>query len=479
MMAETGWRKPVSQSLRLRLAISFALIILLSVGLLILTVDFMVINVTENITTVVNRRRAFQFTPVFAEYYQQHKSWQGVEELANKLVRPIPADQSFSLPLSRSNLADILAAADQNRLILVDADDLVRYDTLQSLTPRQLLPTDLTAYAVPVMTGREQVGQLISLSTVEETASIAARRFLRRFLILAGLISSVSAVIVSIFFTYRLTHSLEKLIQAARRFAAGETCDPLPIESNDEIGALTQTFNEMMAALNQQQQLRKQMVADIAHELRTPLSVMQLDLGSLVDGLHDPAEAVVSLRDELDALNRLIEDLRQLSLADAGALRLETAPVVLAPFLQQIAGTWRNKIEAHQLELLTNIAPDLPTIQADEGRLAQVLNNLLSNALRYTPAGKTITLGAEAKSDAVLLWVKDSGPGIDAEDLPYIFERFYRADPSRSRNTGGTGLGLAIAKQWVLLHGGQIWARNEPDGACFFVSLPVTTSSGK
>jgi signal transduction histidine kinase len=152
----------------------------------------------------------------------------------------------------------------------------------------------------------------------------------------------------------------------------------------------------------------------------------------------------------------------------------------VSAFLQQMMDSWAAKAQAQQVQLLSEITGPLPPVYADEGRLTQVFNNLLSNTLRYTPAGQTLTLGGRANNGELWLWVADNGPGLSPEDLPYVFERFYRADPSRSRDTGGSGLGLAIAKQWIALHGGRMWVESEPErGATFYMALPVASRLDK
>jgi signal transduction histidine kinase len=228
----------------------------------------------------------------------------------------------------------------------------------------------------------------------------------------------------------------------------------------------------MAAALAAQQQLRRQLVADIAHELRTPLSIMKLNVAGLADHLQSPAEAVAALEVEIESLAALIEDLRALSLAESGGMQLNLEPIRLDAFLKRVGQSWQPQAEAHGLELRLDLASDLPVVTFDPRRLEQVLNNLLSNAWRYTPPGGHVTLGARREGSGVRLWVADTGPGLPAAELARLFDRFYRVDPSRSRESGGSGLGLAIAKQIVLLHGGRIWAESElGQGATFIVVL--------
>lgn len=468
------------RTLRSRLAISFALVILFSTGMIVLTMEVLVRYAAEEVTVIINRRRAFRFAPVFADYFQRKGSWEGVSMLAGELVTPIPVELTPRRPILQNGpplrILDIIGMVEQNRVILADGEARVIVDTGGEYERATRLPLSLTDQAVPVMDGGRPVGLLVSLSNYEDDDLYGVRRPIGRLLGTLAVVSSISAAALSLFFAHRLTRSLRTLTRAARRFADGEAVDPLPITTEDEVGILTRNFNEMVAALEKQQMLRKQMVADIAHELRTPLSVMQLDIEGLADGMQTPEEASDSIRSELHKLQRLINDLRWLSLADAGVLQFEREPLALTPFLRGVAASWRNRFNANQVDLRAGVADDLPTIDADPVRLAQVFNNLLSNALRFTPGGKAVTLAARREAEEVEIRVEDAGPGIDPEKMEMIFERFFRADVSRSRDTGGTGLGLAIAKQWVLFHGGKIWAENGPTGARFIVTLPARRS---
>lgn len=465
---------PANWSIRARLAISFVLVIVMSIGVSVWVVRWLAVTRLDEITLLTARKRAFRLAPFFADYYHQHESWEGIHPWVERFNQPLPPELAEGVVSFYPGRADLLRAANLDRLILADAQGQVVADSEAKLAKGQPLPQQLNAVAVPVSIEGEVVGQLVNTSALDQTAAADAQIALQRSLLGAGLVAGVSALMVSLTLAYGLTRPTRRLNLAAQRLAAGLSSNPLAVESNDEIGQLTASFNQMVEAVNRQKKLRRQMVADIAHELRTPLSVMQLDLAGLADGLHTPAQAAASLQDELDALNRLVEDLRQLSLADTGAIRFELETIELEPFLQQLVNSWRSKARSRQVNLVSNIAPNLPAIQADAGRLAQALNNLLDNALRYTPAGKSITVGGRAGRGEVLLWVLDSGPGIAAKDLPYVFERFYRADRSRARETGGDGLGLAIAQQWVRLHGGHIWAESQPGrGAQFYISLPL------
>jgi signal transduction histidine kinase len=235
----------------------------------------------------------------------------------------------------------------------------------------------------------------------------------------------------------------------------------------------------MSAELARSRDLRRQMTADIAHELRTPLSVILGQIDALDEGVVPPSPAAFEiLRDETSRLGRSVEDLRTLSRADAGELPLERQPVAPARLLEQALAAHRPLAVEKGIALQVEVQPELPDLQVDPDRMAQVLGNLLSNALRHTPQGGAITLAAAQAGSAVQLRVQDSGPGIDPPDLSHLFERFYRADRSRQRETGGSGLGLAIAKAIVELHGGQIWAESVGgSGTTIVIRLPAAEPS--
>jgi signal transduction histidine kinase len=254
----------------------------------------------------------------------------------------------------------------------------------------------------------------------------------------------------------------------------------------------------MADGLARQERLRRNMVTDVAHELRTPLTNIRGYLEALRDGVARPEKALLaSLHDEALLLNRLVDDLQDLALAEAGQLRLEPQRASLHEIADQAAGALRPTLEAKQLKLQIALPPDLPDVWADPERVGQVLRNLLNNAILHTPPNGVIRVGAEHVGDwrlaigdhyapqslipslqsPIVVSVSDSGPGIAPEHLANVFDRFYRADRSRARATGGAGLGLAIVKQLVEAHGGRVWASAVPDqGACISFTLPEATA---
>jgi signal transduction histidine kinase len=244
-----------------------------------------------------------------------------------------------------------------------------------------------------------------------------------------------------------------------------------------EFAELARAFNSMAAELARQEDLRRGMVADIAHELRTPLSVLHLKVESFEDGIETPNEqSLLALQGQIAILTRLVDDLRLLSLADAGQLSLSLQPVDARAAIEQAAHAAHDHARQRGVELRLAPANDLPPICADPQRLAQILGNLLENALRYTPPGGSVTLSAASAHDSVTFAVSDTGPGIPTEDLPQIFNRFYRTDRARARETGGSGLGLAIVQRLVEAQNGTIDVTSAPGhGTTFRVALPTAS----
>ncbi|WP_152394257.1 sensor histidine kinase [Paenibacillus guangzhouensis] len=276
-----------------------------------------------------------------------------------------------------------------------------------------------------------------------------------------------------------LTHPLKKLIAAIERVAQGDLKVKVPVDTKDEYGKVAQTFNDMTLRLREAEEARRRLVADVAHELRTPLSVMQLKLENYQQaGHHISPEMLLRLHDEVIRLNQLVDDLHVLSLAEAGRLLLDHKPLDLTAHLERIVDDVRYEAEENGLDirLCTNSRP--VTMMVDARRITQVFINLLTNAIRYTPRGGKITVKIEDRvvdrnAFFACVSVIDTGIGIPAEELPHLFDRFYRVEEARSRHTGGTGLGLSIVHHFVRAHGGFIRVASQPDeGTIFTVYLP-------
>lgn len=294
-------------------------------------------------------------------------------------------------------------------------------------------------------------------------------------LIYASLGAVLASVFLGVLLARSLTRPLRELTEATKKVAKGDLEQQVPIRSKDELGELAASFNQMSSDLAQSRDLRRQMTADIAHELRTPLTVVLGHTEALSEGQLPPdAETFEIIYDETKRLNRLVEDLRTLSLSDAGELHLNRHRTSPGDLLERAAAARKSEAKAKDITLQIESAVELPDVNIDPDRMTQVLVNLLDNALRYTPAGGSISISAQLIQEGVAIIVKDTGPGIPPEDLSHLFERFYRGDKSRQREEGGTGLGLAIAKSLVENQGGQIRVESQlGEGATFIIELPA------
>jgi len=288
-------------------------------------------------------------------------------------------------------------------------------------------------------------------------------------------VAGIAAILIAAAVSRRILRPVEALTAAARRVEKGELGQTVEVASKDEIGDLARAFNAMSASVARAETLRRGMVADVAHELRTPLTNIRCQIEALQDGLASPDRAVIdSLHDETMLLQRVIDDLQEMALAEAGELRLAIGNLDVSGEIARAVAAFQARAGALEVTIGANPSPGIPPLAADPERLGQILRNLLSNALAHTPAGGRVEVAARRAGASCEISVRDTGEGIAAEHLPLVFERFYRADPSRARATGGAGLGLAIVKKLAEAHGGGVRVESAPgQGAAFFVSLPL------
>lgn len=285
-----------------------------------------------------------------------------------------------------------------------------------------------------------------------------------------GFLFAGVGLVVSYFLSGNITRPLRQLSQAAEKIRQGDLKQEVPVDTQDEVGQLAEVFNQMSAELAANESNRQEFLANIAHELKTPLAVLQGHLESMLDGVEEPEpEKLFSMQEEVMRLARLVGDLRDLSLAQVHQLELHLQPVDLGEKAERAAELLEPLLEEKRLHFVKNMAPSLPVRQLDPDRVNQILYNLITNAIRYTHPGTAILLQTEAAGKRVRLTIADEGPGIAPEDLDHIFEQFYRGDKSRNRASGGSGIGLSLAKSFVEAQGGTITARNRKEGGAEFV----------
>ncbi len=477
MMFSAAIRAFSPRSLAMRLILAFLLVSLTGTALVAILVGQ--ITTSEFDKYLLDQMQS-GFVVQASQYYQSNGSWLGASQ-SLRGVDPFtsrwPAPRATEVPsvtLVGGDQAPRLVRRD-NPFLLADRDGY----TVVSAGPYRVgdrVPTSDLAKGVPVDADGRMVGTAIFVGALsprdpKEDAYLAQTSWA---IVIGAVGGTLVALILAVVLAATLTRPLRELTAATRAVARGEV-HQVSVRSRDELGQLAASFNQMSADLASSAEARRQMTADIAHDLRTPLTVMTGYLESLRDGVLKPTPARFDVMyKEAMHLQRLVEDLRTLSLADAGELPLNNQPEAPRAILERAAAAFRQQAEQKGIALEVQASDNLPPIRVDVERMMQVMGNLLTNALRYTSGGGTIRLHAEAGAGNVSITVQDSGVGISADALPHVFDRFYRGDGSRRDNDGESGLGLAIARSLVNAQGGEISAHSEPgQGAAFVMAFPA------
>ena len=453
-----------------RLTLAFALVAVIGIGLASLLANLAIDN---EFRSFVGRSEATlqnsDLVSKLVSYYTTQQSWNNVGSI---LIRAKPpkdeVPQPGSLPPDR--FGPPLA------LIVADAKGTIVFDSSQRRAGEMLSQSERDAATV-LQEQAQTIGYLVFAPGPVMTLRPTEQFFVdevRRNLLLAALIASAIGAVLGLLFSRTLTRPLDRLTQAARAIAAKDLSHRVEPGGTVEVANVAHAFNDMADSLQKAEQLRRNLVADVAHELRTPLSVMQGTLTAQLDGVFplDLSETA-KLYDETRLLSRLVDDLRDLAQVEAGQLPLNIGAIDLKRVIVTTVSAFDGAASEKQVNLNDESADQLPAVKADSERTAQVLRVLLSNALRHTPANGTITVAATPVADQVEVSVHDTGEGIAPDELPYVFDRFWRGDKSRARETGGSGLGLAIAKQLIEAQGGSIGVESQAGaGSRFWFRLP-------
>jgi two-component system OmpR family sensor kinase/two-component system sensor histidine kinase BaeS len=470
-------------SLWTRLVAAFVLVVVVAVGTIAIVSNQATSRQFQIYVSQGKQQRAERLAPNFAYYYGQSGSWDGVTEWLFDLTSGTAAQGAAQASGQGRGLRGgrgQAIGASGDRLLLADAEGTMLADSLGTWDGDRLSEAEL-GLGVPIVYEGETVGILLipAEGSLHQAAEAEFLSQVNRALMWSGLASGAIALILGVLLARQLTAPLRALTGAAQSLTNGQAgrrreadVPQVKIRTQDELGELGQAFNQMAGSLARQERLRRSLMADIAHELRTPLSVIRSDLEALLDGVYEPTpDVLASLQEESLLLSRLVDDLRALALAEAGQLKLEHEPFDLGEVLRGVVAAFTLQAETKRQTLALDLPSGPLPVNADAQRVRQVVANLVSNALRHAPSpGNHVVVSALALPGEVWVSVADDGPGIPPEEVPHVFDRFWQGDGARA---GGSGLGLAIARELVRAHGGRIWVDSEPgEGTTFQFTLP-------
>jgi signal transduction histidine kinase len=443
----------MTNSLQFRLLISFTLVIFIAIGAVLFFVNQATRDEIKQYGERADRLRELRMQSELTQYYLFNRTWDGIQPVIEQW------GNIYDERIIVTNADNEIVADSQNQLSGEYRPD---FPGKQIAMPFQGDPSG-TVYIIP------KSSTALGLESLQILFASIGRYFLW-----GGCIAVVVALGLSYILSKRLLSPVQALTHAARQLGSGDLSQRVDVRSKNELGELADTFNSMAANLERAEELRKKMVADIAHELRTPLSNIKGYLEATRDGLINADDKTIrNLDEEATLLTRLVNDLQELSLAEAGELKLEREAVDSRDLIEKAVGMMQTKAAHKNITLTAELPEQLPNVYIDTHRISQVLRNLIENAITATPEDGSVTVSAGLQDNYVEISVKDTGEGISAKDLSRIFERFYRIDKSRARATGGSGLGLTIARRLVEAHGGEVKAESEPGhGSRFSFTIP-------
>jgi signal transduction histidine kinase len=448
------------RSISTKLILAFLSIGIISVAVIVLTARW---NTRTEFIKFLSDQNQSNIVSGLSTYYTQNGSWDGVDTIFIESAPPQQPGYGSGGPNRRMPFT----LTDENGNVIMSNEKYKTGDKVSN--------TDLEL-GIPITENGKVIGVLVPMRAPFQ-GNPREVEFIERInltLLYGALIGAVIALLLGIFLSRTITRPIRELTNATHAVSEGDLSQQVPVRSKDELGELAKAFNKMSTELVRSVNARKQMTADIAHELRTPLSLILGHAEAVHDGVLPPSpENFEIIREEAIRLEHLVNDLRTLSLADAGELTMNIQSVEPGRLINEVVSLYQYQTQKKNISLEVDVASPLPTIEVDPGRMTQVLTNILDNATRHTPEGGRIILSAKQDGEMVLLSVQDSGPGLPPEDIDRIFERFYRTDSSRQREDGGSGLGLAIAKSIVQAHNGQLSAESDAGkGLKIIVTLP-------
>ncbi len=444
-----------TMKLTTKLLLAFLLVSVISSGIIVL---FTRVAANREFEKFVSERYKSELVEELGKYYQSNQTWNGVEKAFKQFGRE-PNDHDSNRPL-------FFSIAEPDGKIIVPG---------MGREAGEILSAEELSHFSPIQVENKTVGVLLLASSPDHNPM--EDEFLRRLngsIFLSAVGTIIVALLLGILLSRSITRPIRELTKATHAMADGDLHQTVNVRSRDEIGELAESFNKMSSDLSRSFNLRKQMTADIAHELRTPLSLIIGHAEGVHDGVLEPThENFEIIREEAERLEKLVNDLRTLSLADAGELSVDFQPMNINEFMSDVYTHYITLFNQHRITLNLKPAPIILTVNLDPSRFAQVLNNILDNALRYTPEGGSVDMEVSQQKNKIRISIQDNGEGVSPEVATHLFDRFYRADESLTRNDGGSGLGLAIAKSIIEMHHGKIWAESEKGkGLRMAIELP-------
>ena len=440
-------------SLRFRFIAAFTLIILVTIGTVFFSINQATQNEIRRFGERVDQMRAARIGVELSHYYSRQGDWSGIQSFVEQWGN-IYGQQ--------------IILTDANGMVVADSEGALLGKLYEPDSPGRLISSPWQAGVI---------GTLYIPKSSPEVGFTSLQilfKAIGRFFIWGGLIAIAIALIMTFSLSRRILAPIQSLTLTARRLGQGDLSQRVESHDKSEVGELAQAFNSMANDLERAEQLRRNITADVAHELRTPLSNIQGYLEAVQDGVIKPdGDTIHSLQEEAALLARLVDDLQELSLAEAGELKLVCQAEDIVELINLTVSSVQPQVATKGLSISVNLPDRLPPVNIDRHRISQVLRNLLENAVAHTAKG-SITVTASQQDSWLEISVADTGEGISAEDLPNIFERFYRVDKSRARATGGSGLGLTIARHLVEAHGGKIKAQSQQGkGSRFPFTIPI------
>jgi signal transduction histidine kinase len=449
----------VIHSLQFRLLLAFTLVVVATIG----ATFFFIYQTTRSEISQFEERvediRVGRIEVELSRYYYQQGSWEGIQPFV---------EQWGNIHGQRIILID------NQGTVIADSQGELLGEPYQADSPGRVISPPWGEAAIATLYTSPELLPRAGFAS-PPPSSLMLYLAIGRFFIWGGLVAVAIAVALAFILSRRTLAPVKALTLASERLGRGDFSQRVQIKDRGEFGELARTFNSMAGDLERAEKLRQNMVADVAHELRTPLSNIQGYMEALRDGIMKPDNKTIrSLYEEASLLSRLVDDLQELSLAEAGELKLVRQSGDIGELIRQAVAAVEAKERASGVSLAVELPEKLPPVNIDPRRIGEVLRNLLENAVAHTGKGDTVTVAARQLDRLVEIGVTDTGEGIPAKDLPNIFERFYRVDKSRTRATGGSGLGLTIARRLVEAHGGKIEVQSEPgEGSRFSFTVPV------